>query len=50
MTSTPKSYISNLKVPICYDDAGKVLDSVVMTTWAKSIISHGLICTITVGR
>jgi hypothetical protein len=27
----------------CYDYAQKSLDSVVMTMWAKSIISHGLL-------
>jgi hypothetical protein len=34
----------------CYDYAGKVLDSAVMTMWAESIISYGLICVVVSGR
>jgi hypothetical protein len=39
----PHSPLLYVSIPTCYDYAEKGLDSAVMTTWAESSISHGLI-------
>jgi hypothetical protein len=36
--------------PTCHGSVGKSLDSAVMTTWAESSISHGLICLVILGH
>jgi hypothetical protein len=42
--------VPDARCPACYDYAKKGLDSAVMTTRAKSSISHGLIVQVVVGR